>query len=114
MATHDQTHDHDEHDDHHGVTSVLTYVLVLAALMVLVVITVAVSFTPIPAPWATVIALVIAFTKVAIVMYFFMHLNHTDSSLVWLFAGIGFFWIVIMMLITLGDYFARTSIPGTI
>ena len=54
----------------------------------------------------TVAALVIATAKMLLVILFFMHVRY-HSRLVWLFAGAGFVWLLIMITLTLTDYLSR-------
>ena len=42
-------------------------------------------------------------------MLFFMHLRHS-SKLVWVFAALGFFGLLIMITIAMGDYVARGGV----
>jgi cytochrome c oxidase subunit 4 len=58
-----------------------------------------------------VIALAIAFFKMMLVIWFFMHVR-TDNPLTKLFVFAGFFWMAILLVMTLGDYFSRTWMPG--
>jgi cytochrome c oxidase subunit 4 len=96
--------------EHHHLLPVKTYLLVFAALIILVGVTVGVAFLDLGA-LNTPIALAIAVTKAALIMAFFMHLKYS-SKLTVLIACMGFFWLAIMMIIILGDYFARGSITG--
>jgi cytochrome c oxidase subunit 4 len=57
----------------------------------------------------TLVALLIAFTKMTFVMLFFMHVRWS-SKLVWLSAVAGFFWLAIMFAYTMQDYFTRSII----
>lgn len=55
------------------------------------------------------IALTIATTKAALIMLFFMHLRYS-SKLVWIFAGLGFFDLLIIIIIAMGDNVARGGV----
>jgi cytochrome c oxidase subunit IV len=57
----------------------------------------------------TLLALLIAFTKMTCVMLFFMHV-YWSPRLIWLSAIASFFWLAIMFAFTMQDYFTR--IPG--
>ena len=62
----------------------------------------------------TPIALSIAGVKAALVILFFMHVKYS-SKLAQLFAFAGFFWLAILLLVTLSDYWAMGQImpvPG--
>lgn len=54
----------------------------------------------------TLLALLIAFTKMSFVALFFMHLKYS-SRLIWLTAVTGFFWLAIMFAFTMQDYLTR-------
>jgi cytochrome c oxidase subunit IV len=57
----------------------------------------------------TLVALLIAFTKMTFVVLFFMHVRWS-SKLVWLAAVSGFFWLAIMFAYTMQDYLTRSII----
>jgi cytochrome c oxidase subunit IV len=56
--------------------------------------------------WSTPIGLAIAVAKAWVVFIFFMRLR-SQVALVRLFALVGFFFLAIMMVLTLADYFTR-------
>ena len=56
----------------------------------------------------TLVALGIAFTKMACVMLFFMHVKWSPR-LIWLAAVASFFWLAIMFAYTMQDYLTRGS-----
>ena len=56
----------------------------------------------------TLVALLIAFTKMTFVMLFFMHV-YWSSKLIWLAAIASFFWLAIMFAYTMQDYVTRDS-----
>jgi cytochrome c oxidase subunit 4 len=56
----------------------------------------------------TLVAMLIAFTKMACVMLFFMHV-YWSPKLIWLSAIAAFFWLAIMFAFTMSDYFTRAS-----
>lgn len=99
-----------DHSEHHHVVPVRTYLMVFAALMVLAIVTVAVSYVNMGV-LNNFIAMAIAISKAALIMAFFMHLKYTNK-LTLLVALMGFFWLIIFFVITMGDYLARGSIPG--
>ncbi|MGH7939154.1 MAG: cytochrome C oxidase subunit IV family protein [Bryobacteraceae bacterium] len=53
-----------------------------------------------------VVALCISFTKMLLIVLFFMHIKGS-SRLLHLAAGVGLVWLLIMFGLTLGDYFSR-------
>jgi cytochrome c oxidase subunit 4 len=60
-------------------------------------------------PFNVVAALTIAVTKMLLVILFFMHVRHS-SRLTWLFVAAGFIWLLIMIDLTLSDYFTRSAV----
>ncbi|MBK9216732.1 MAG: cytochrome C oxidase subunit IV family protein [Chloracidobacterium sp.] len=56
----------------------------------------------------TLVALLIAFTKMTCVMLFFMHVRWSPR-LIWMAAVASFFWLAIMFAFTMGDYFTRAT-----
>ena len=56
----------------------------------------------------TLVALLIAFTKMTCVILFFMHVRW-QSNLIWMTALAGFFWLAIMFAFTMQDYLTRSS-----
>ncbi len=95
-------------DESIHVMPVRTYLWVWLALMVLLVATVGVAYIDF-GRFDRVVMLSIAIAKAGLIMVYFMHLRHS-SRLVLIFATMGFFWLVIMFLITMGDYVARDGI----
>ena len=92
----------------HHIVPVRTLVIVFAALLGLVVVTIAIAFFDFGILNKG-IALLIATTKAALIMLFFMNLRHS-SKLIWVFAGLGFFGLAIMIIIAMGDYVARGGV----
>ena len=90
-------------------SGVRLYVAVFAALLVLTVATVSVSYVDL-GPLSVVVALTIAFTKALLVVLFFMHLRES-SGLVWVVAGGGFFWLAILIALTMSDVVTRGWLP---
>ena len=93
----------------HPVTPVRTYVLIWLTLTILTFVTFYVSTINLGA-LNIVVALGIAFTKMMLVIWFFMHV-WTDNPLTKLFVFAGFFWMAILLALTLGDYFSRAWMP---
>ena len=54
-----------------------------------------------------VVAMTIAVTKMMLVLLFFMHVRYS-SRLIWVIVAGMFFWLVILLLLTLSDYTSRT------
>ncbi len=56
--------------------------------------------------WNPVAAVTIAVAKMLLVVLIFMHVLY-GVRLIWFFAAAGFFWLCIMISLTLGDYLTR-------
>jgi cytochrome c oxidase subunit 4 len=95
----------DTHDPAHHVLPLSIYWGVFLALVVGTLVTVWTATIDLGA-LNTVVALAIACTKALLVILFFMHVKYS-SKLVWLYAAAGFFWVVIMIVITGADYVSR-------
>jgi len=89
----------------HHIVSVKTYIAIFLILMVLTALTVAVAFKNFGF-LNDVIALSIAVIKMLLVVMIFMHLLYS-LRLLWLVAGAGLIWLVIMFALTLSDYRTR-------
>jgi cytochrome c oxidase subunit 4 len=94
---------HDEHEHH--IVSPKVYVTVLFALLVGTALTVWASFIDL-GPWNPIIALAIATSKATLVVLFFMHVKYS-SKLTKLTVGAGVFTFLILVGMTLADYFTR-------
>jgi len=100
---------HDEHSGAHHIVSIPLYLMVFGILMVGTIVTVLAAFIDLDHifPGAnTLVALLIAFTKMTFVMWYFMHVKYS-SRLIWLTAIAGFFWLAIMFAFTMQDYLTR-------
>ncbi|MBN1991107.1 MAG: cytochrome C oxidase subunit IV family protein [Anaerolineae bacterium] len=95
-------------EPHHHIIPVRMYLTVFAWLMVLLAVTVTVSFFNFGV-FNVFVALSIATLKAGLIMAYFMHLRYS-SKLIWVFAGLGFFGLAIMILIAMGDYVARGGV----
>jgi len=91
----------------HHVTGPKTYAAVLGALLVLTVVTVYASYLDFGA-FNTVVALIIATMKGALVALFFMHLRHDKFNAV-IFLG-GLLFLAVFLIWTLFDVATRTEI----
>jgi len=87
-----------------------SYVLVCAVLIVLTILTVSVSFFPIAGVWHIVIGLPIAVCKATLVVLFFMHAA-ISPRLTWIVILVSCFWLGILLVLTLADYFSRGMVP---
>jgi cytochrome c oxidase subunit IV len=105
----------DHSEQHTGHTlPVTTYVAVFIALLVLTALTTKVAYIDLGQSaigrhhidWNTVAALAIAVTKMLLVVLFFMHVKYSPA-LTRLVIVAGFFWLAIMVTLTLSDELAR-------
>ena len=94
----------------HPVVRIRTYVVVWAILTVMTVVTWAIAEYVDIGPWNIVVALLIAIFKMSLVVIFFMNVR-AESPLTKLFVGAGFFWLIILIVMTLGDYQSRGWLP---
>lgn len=95
---------------HERTIAPLTYVIVCAVLILLTVLTVGVSFLDIPGVWHIVLGLIIATCKASLVFLFFMHLI-ISTRLTWIVVIVTGFWLSILVVLTLTDYFSRGAVP---
>jgi cytochrome c oxidase subunit IV len=108
MADH---HDHiEEPNDHIGIPGYLGVFAVLIVGTVLTYFAATIDLDWIFPGANTLVALLIAFTKMTCVMLFFMHVRWSPR-LIWLAAVASFFWMAIMFAYTMQDYLTRG--PGT-
>ncbi len=100
MSEHSETTGHAVH-----VVPVRTYLLVFFALMAGTALTTGVAYIDLGA-WNTVVALAIAVTKMTLVILFFMHVKYA-TGLTRIVILCGFFWLAIMVTLTLSDELTR-------
>ena len=81
------------------------YFAIFAALVVLTVVTWSVAKLDL-GKMNAIVALTIAVIKATLVVLYFMHVRYS-SRLTWVFVGAGFFWLAIMVALTMGDYMTR-------
>ena len=93
------------HTEDHIIPSSV-YMAVFVALLVGTAVTTAVAFIDLGA-YNTVVALVIAFTKMLLVILFFMHVKY-QKGLTRIAIICAFFWLGIMITFTLSDEMTRT------
>jgi cytochrome c oxidase subunit IV len=89
-----------------------TYYVVFAALIALLIATVAVTLVDLGA-LNIYVAMTIAVIKALLVILYFMHVKG-GSRLTWVFAGMGFIWLIILFALTLADYYSRPWGGGVI
>ncbi len=85
------------------------YALVFAALIVLTSVTTGVAFLDL-GPLNTVLALTIAVCKMLLVVLFFMHVRYS-TQLTKIVVVAGFFWLMILIALTLSDFRTRNLTP---
>ena len=88
------------------------YVGVFLALIVGTVLTVVVAMFDL-GPLNNIVMLLVAVAKALLVVLFFMHVRWS-SRLTWVVAAAGFFWLLILFGMTMGDYMSRGWIAGTL
>jgi cytochrome c oxidase subunit IV len=89
--------------------SIRTYALVFLALLVLTGLTTAIAFLDLGGSINTMVALAIAVCKALLVILYFMHVRYSDR-LTWVFAGAGFFWLLILIGGTMDDVLTRPQL----
>jgi cytochrome c oxidase subunit IV len=89
------------------IVSVKVYVMIFLVLMVGTALTVWAGLQDFPGQLNVIIALTIAVTKATFVVLYFMHVRYS-SRLVWLVFGSALFWLAILFVLTLSDYWTRS------
>ena len=93
----------------HQIHGVRLYGLVLGALLFLTALTIFVSYVDL-GPFNTPVAFIIAGMKATLVILFFMHMKEAHGVL-WLAALAGFFWLSILMVLSMSDFATRGYLP---
>ncbi len=83
-----------------------TYIWVWVALMALMAATAGLSRVNL-GEWSTVVALAIAVVKALLVILFFMHVRYESQKMTWVVIVAGFFWLCLLLGLTLTDYLSR-------
>jgi|SRR5437588_13110034 len=97
-----------EHEQHSHPTPGL-YLVILTALVIGTCATWAIAFLDLGI-FNPVVALTIAVIKAVLVILFFMHVFYS-SKLTKLTVAAGFFWLLIMITMSLSDYLTRAFLP---
>ncbi len=92
-------------DNEHHIVSPKIYLVILLALLVGTAVTIWASFIDL-GPLNPIIALAIACTKAVLVVLFFMHVKYS-TKLTKLTVGAGVFTFLVLIGMTLADYFTR-------
>jgi cytochrome c oxidase subunit 4 len=89
-----------------------TYYAIFIALMVLTGVTIYVAYQPLGS-WNFPVAISIAITKATLVILFFMHAKYS-SKLTKMFVGTAFFFLLVMLTLTMTDVLSRglKTYPG--
>ena len=85
------------------------YFIIFVALAIGTCLTWAIAFVDL-GQWNPIIALTIACTKATLVILYFMHVRYS-SKLTILTVCAGFFWLLILITLSLTDYLTRTVTP---
>lgn len=101
--------DHPAHAKHEEHPSTGIYVAVWAALIILTFTTSAVAKIDM-GPFNVYVALTIAVIKALLVILFFMHVKNS-TGITRIYVGAGFFWLLILLFLTLTDYLTRDWLP---
>ena len=94
---------------HGHIVAKSVYFLVFFTLLALTALTTAIAFVDLGA-MNTVAALAIAVTKATLVVLFFMHVKYSPG-LTRIVVVAGFFWLAILLALTLSDFFTRSWTP---
>lgn len=89
------------------VVSRKVYAIVGIALLVLFLLTVGIAYIDL-GPFNVVVAMAIATFKAILVVLYFMHVRYS-SRVTWVFVIAGLFWLVILLVLTLNDYWTRSA-----
>ncbi len=95
----------EQHEHHHHIVSPKIYLAIVCALLVLTATTVGASYVEMGV-LNPIVALGIAAIKMVLVVLFFMHVKYS-SKLTKLTVGAGFFTFLVLIGMTLADYFTR-------
>lgn len=87
------------------VVSRKTYFIVFVILLILLAATLGVAYLDL-GPLNEVVALTIAIAKALLIILYFMHVRYS-GRVTWVFVGLGFFWLAILVTLTMSDYLTR-------
>lgn len=107
MADHHEDN-HEEHKEHIGLPGYFAVFGILVVGTIVTYLTAQMDLDGIFPGANTLLALLIAFTKMTVVILYFMHVRW-QSNLIWLSAVSGFFWMAIMFAYTMQDYLTRST-----
>ena len=84
--------------------------LVFVALLILLAATVAVAYVDLGF-LNPILTITIAVIKALLILLFFMHLRYS-SALTWIVAMAGFFWLGILLVLSMSDFLTRFWVPS--
>jgi cytochrome c oxidase subunit 4 len=89
-----------------------TYFIVYGALLGLMFLTLGAALVDL-GPANFLVAIGIATVKMVLILLYFMHVRYSDK-LTWVFSTAALFWLIILIVGTLNDYFTRgyLNVPG--
>lgn len=93
----------------HPKVSANVYVSIYVALLILLVLTVGAAYVHLGV-FNPVIAMAIAIAKACLIILYFMHIRYS-GRIRWIFAGVGFFWLAILLVLAMTDYLTRGWLP---
>ena len=96
----------------HHIAPVRLYVFIFGALIVGTILTVVVASFDL-GPLNNIVMLTVACAKALLVVLYFMHVRWS-TRLTWVVAASGFFWLLILFVLTMSDYMSRGWIAGTL
>lgn len=89
-----------------------TYAKVWVALILLLGLTIGMAFVNLGSVLSPLANLTIAIIKAVLVILFFMHIGRA-RGITRVFAGAGFFWLLILFSLTMSDYLTRGWLPSS-
>ena len=95
------------------IVPIKVYGTIFFALLLLTLTTAGVSFVDLGGNLNVVVALTIACAKALLVILYFMHVRYSDR-LTWVFVGAGFFWLLILLTLTMTDPLTRNWLSSTL
>ena len=95
------------------IVPVKLYAAVFGALLLLTLSTAGIAFVDLGGELNAIVALTIAIVKALLVILFFMHVRFS-SRLTWVFASAGFFWLLILLTLTMADPLSRNWLEAVV
>lgn len=89
------------------------YGAIFIALLILTLTTAGAAFVDLGGSLNAVVALTIACAKALLVILYFMHVRYSDR-LTWVFVGAGFFWLLILLTLTMTDPLTRNWLSSNL